>query len=334
MSKLKPYPKYKDSGVEWLGEIPEGWNLKKNKFIFKEKKETVGKKSDNYTLLSLTLNGVIHRDLDNPQGKFPAEFNSYKKVSPKDIIFCLFDIEETPRTVGRSFDTGMITGAYTVVHCNTGVNQDYIYYYYLSLDNEKRLEILYSGLRKTINKSQFFSIETPLPDKNEQDKIVAYLDKKTFIIDEYIKKLKKQIKLLKEYRQKIISQAVTCGLTKDGKLRKKPEWKEGESVPKGWQDSGVEWLGLVPKGWEVRKLKYVTRFKYGDSLSSSNRQDGDVPVYGSNGIVDYHNVSITKSPCIIIGRKGSYGKVNLSHNPCFPVKLAGLKPGASQRICV
>jgi type I restriction enzyme S subunit len=114
MSRLEKYPSYKDSGVEWLGEIPEHWKTLSNKNIFKIKQKLVGKKSSEYDLLSLTLKGIIKRDMENPQGKFPAEFDTYQEVKKGDFVFCLFDVEETPRTVGLSSFDGMITGAYTV----------------------------------------------------------------------------------------------------------------------------------------------------------------------------------------------------------------------------
>jgi type I restriction enzyme S subunit len=112
---MKKYDTYKPSGVAWLGDIPEHWEALSNKHIFKLKKNLVGKKSGDFVLLSLTLNGVIKRDMENPQGKFPAEFNTYQEVNNGDFIFCLFDVEETPRTVGLSNYDGMITGAYTVM---------------------------------------------------------------------------------------------------------------------------------------------------------------------------------------------------------------------------
>ena len=77
---MKQYDNYKNSGVEWLGEIPEHWEALSNKFIFNLNKNLVGKKSSEYDLLSLTLNGVIKRDMENPQGKFPAEFDTYQEV--------------------------------------------------------------------------------------------------------------------------------------------------------------------------------------------------------------------------------------------------------------
>ncbi|HHV6697521.1 TPA: restriction endonuclease subunit S, partial [Haemophilus influenzae] len=110
---MRRYESYKDSGVEWLGEVPSHWNLIPNKYIFKLRKNVVEKRSSEYDLLSLSLKGVIKRDMANPEGKFPAEFDTYQEVKEGDFIFCLFDVEETPRTVGLSSYHGMITGAYT-----------------------------------------------------------------------------------------------------------------------------------------------------------------------------------------------------------------------------
>lgn len=85
------------------------------------------------------------------------------------------------------------------------------------------------------------------------------------------------------------------------------------------KDSGVDWLGEIPTHWGIRKLKRICRFIYGSSLASQNRAEGKIPVYGSNGITGYHNEAITKKPCIIIGRKGSFGKVNFSEVECYPI---------------
>ncbi|NAS88769.1 restriction endonuclease subunit S [ANME-1 cluster archaeon AG-394-G21] len=86
-----------------------------------------------------------------------------------------------------------------------------------------------------------------------------------------------------------------------------------------YKDSGIEWIGEIPEHWKIVKLKRATQFLYGESLSNENRLEGKVPVYGSNGVTGYHNEAITKSPCIVIGRKGSFGKVNYSDKECFPI---------------
>jgi type I restriction enzyme S subunit len=206
---LNPNVKMKDSGVEWLGDLPEHWTLPPNKFIFNLKKELVGKQHSHFKLLSLTLNGIIERDMENPQGKFPAEFDAYQKVAKGDFVFCLFDVEETPRTVGLSDFDGMITGAYTVFSLNKVVNPKYLYYFYLNIDNDKRFRSLYKGLRNTIPKETFMAFKTFIPPLAEQIAIADYLDNQSAIVEKAIALQEHQIEKLKEYKTCLINEAVT-----------------------------------------------------------------------------------------------------------------------------
>lgn len=232
---FQKYPAYKESGVEWMGQIPAHWDMLPNKFIFKLKKNLVGKKSNQYTLLSLTLHGIIKRDMENPQGKFPAEFDTYQEVNNGDFVFCLFDVEETPRCVGLSDFDGMITGAYTVMQVGSKFDKRFLYYFYLNLDKDKRLRPLYTGLRNTISKDNFFAFKAFVPPLPEQTAIAAFLDDKTAKIDRAIAQKEKMIALLKERKQIIIQNAVTKGLDPNAKMK----------------HSGVEWIGEIPEGWEV-----------------------------------------------------------------------------------
>ncbi|MDY0364579.1 MAG: restriction endonuclease subunit S [Arcobacteraceae bacterium] len=256
MNSLKKYSSYKDSGVEWLGQIPEHWETLSNKNIFKIKQKLVGKKSSEYDLLSLTLKGIIKRDMENPQGKFPAEFNTYQEVKKGDFVFCLFDVEETPRTVGLSSFDGMITGAYTVM-TTENIDKGYLYYFYLNLDSSKRFKPLYRGLRNTIPKDSFFSFKTFIPPNEEQIKIASFLDEKTAQIDEVISQKEKLIELLKERKQIVINDAVTKGLDKDVEMT----------------DSGVEWIGKIPKHWKLLANKYVFNLKKNLVGKKSNEYD-------------------------------------------------------------
>lgn len=277
---MERYSEYKDSGVKWLGEIPSHWEPSRNKAIFRETKAVVGKYSKNFTLLSLTKKGVIVRNLDDG-GKFPAEFDTYKIVEPGDFIFCFFDVDETPRAIGLSANKGMITGAYTVLKQNTA-NSRYLYYYYLSIDNAKALKPLYSGLRKTVPLTSFMSMQIFLPPKEEQDAIVRYLDAATSKIDKAIDMQQKMIDLLNERKQIIIQNAVTKGL--DDKVEMK--------------DSGVEWIGMIPKHWEIKRLKYVMH-SYGRIGFRG---------YGTDDIVDEGQGAITLSPSNIQDSSMDYSK--------------------------
>jgi type I restriction enzyme S subunit len=263
MRKLEKYDSYKESGVEWLGEIPEHWNILANRYIFTIKKDLVGKKSSEYDLLSLTLQGIIKRDMENLQGKFPAEFDTYQEVKQGDFIFCLFDVEETPRTVGLSTYDGMITGAYTVMSVEN-MDKNYLYYFYLNLDSKKRLKPLYKGLRNTIPKDSFFSFKTFVPPKSEQTTIASFLDTKTAQIDQAIRQKEQLIELLKERRQIVINEAVTKGLN--------------PNIP--MKESGVEWIGEIPEHWEVKKLKFIikNKLKYGANESGIS-YDEELPRY-------------------------------------------------------
>lgn len=232
---MKKYEKYKDIGLAWYPYgVPSHWDIMRHKNVLTEHKELVGKNAKQYTLLSLTLNGVIIRDLSEGKGKFAKDYDKYVVVNSGDFVFCLFDVDETPRTVGLSKHYGMITGAYDVFKPH-GINSEYFYYYYLSLDNTKALKPLYSGLRKVIPYPSFMATKFPLPPREEQDQIVRYLDWQVSKINHLIYGYQKQIKLLKERRQTIIDHAATQGI--DPNVQ--------------YKDSGVNWLPKIPKHWNM-----------------------------------------------------------------------------------
>ena len=241
---MERYDEYKDSGVKWLGQIPSHWEMLAIKHILRLKKDIVGKRSSQYDLLSLTLKGVIKRDMENPEGKFPASFDSYQAVEPNDFVFCNFDNEETPRAVGLSPYKGMITGAYDVLYRNNSQLTDkYLIYYFLYIDDAKRFKPLYKGLRKTVPFDSFMSYKIPVPTSQEQNAIVAYLDTATSKIDAAIAQQQKMIDLLNERKQIIINNAVTKGLDPNVKMKA----------------SGIDWIGDIPEHWEVIRIKYLLK---------------------------------------------------------------------------
>lgn len=206
---LKKDAPMKDTGIDWIGQIPAHWEQRHNKFIFRLTKKLVGKRAPEYDLLSLTLRGIIKRDMENPEGKFPAEFDTYQEVTPGDFVFCHFDVEETPRTVGLSNYFGMITGAYTVYRPSEGVNPRFLMHFYIFADTGKKMRGMYIGLRNTIPKDSFASFKTPLPPRDEQDAIVAHIDDQSRRIDAAIALKENQITALREYKTSLINAAVT-----------------------------------------------------------------------------------------------------------------------------
>jgi type I restriction enzyme S subunit len=240
---LKPYPEYKESGLPWLGKFPAHWELIRNRALMQQQREVVGKNSADYTLLSLTLGGIIPRNMETLKGKFPAQFNTYKVVRPEDLVFCLFDIDETPRGIGHSKLNGMITGAYDVFTPKPRANVRYLYLYYLFLDEGKLLKPLYTGLRKTIRPGDFASLKTPCPKTDEQHAIVRFLDHANGRIERAIRAKKKLIALLNEQKQAIIHRAITRGLAANVPLK----------------PSGIAWLGDIPKHWKLVRAKQVAQ---------------------------------------------------------------------------
>lgn len=240
---MSGYAEYREVNLPWLKAVPAHWEIRRNKNIFTEQKEIVGERSADYTLLSLTLNGIIPRDMDGG-GKFPESFDKYKIVKNGDMAFCLFDIDETPRTVGLSGYNGMLTGAYTIMRVSN-INARFIYYYYLALDNGKMLRPLYTGLRKTININTFQSTKVPVPPREEQDQIVRFLDWKVSSINKLINIKKKEIKAIDALKRSTVSHAITRGLTADAPMKY----------------SGVKWLGDIPQRWYTVPLYAIAQVK-------------------------------------------------------------------------
>lgn len=238
---MKKYNEYIDVGLPWYPHgIPSHWSLVRHKNVLIEHKELVGENSANYTLLSLTLNGVIIRDISEGKGKFAKDYDKYVVVDEGDFVFCLFDVEETPRTVGLSKHRGMITGAYDVFKPH-GINPEYFYYYYLALDNVKALKPLYSGLRKVIPYPSFMAMKVPVPPKNEQDQIVRYLDWKVSNINRMIHGYQRQIDLLEERKRSFAFNAVTQGLQANSAKTESPlYWLE--SIPSHWDTNSIAQL--------------------------------------------------------------------------------------------
>jgi type I restriction enzyme S subunit len=263
---MNAYESYIDTQLPWISQIPSHWSLLRNKNFLQEVKETVGDNFAEFTLLSLTTKGIIPRDISSGKGKFPKDFDTYKIVKSGDMVFCLFDIDETPRTVGLSAHDGMLTGAYAVFHVS-GINSRFLYYYYLSLDEVKALRPLYSGLRKTIKTNVFLGTELPTPPREEQDQIVRYLDWQVSKINKLISARKKQIVLLKEQKQAVINEAVTKGLD--------------PAVP--MKDSGVEWIGEIPAEWSLVPLYSIAKV-----ISMTNKEDEELlSVYLDEGVIPF-----------------------------------------------
>lgn len=228
----------KDSGVEWIGEIPDDWEIIANKHLMKKVKN-IRTQYTGEDVLSLTMRGVIVRDLDNPSGKMPATFDGYQFVEAGNLLMCLFDIDVTPRCIGLIKNDGVCSPAYSQFKLGTIADASYYYYYYLNLDNTKELLHLAKNLRHSLTEEQLGAVPTVLPPMKEQQKIAFFLDEKLAQVETLIANVQKQIEKLKAYKQSLITEVVTKGID--------------PTVP--MKDSCIDWIGEMPKHWEKLRVK-------------------------------------------------------------------------------
>ena len=198
----------KESGIDWIGQIPEGWEVKKHKYIM-SKTKTLCSHYSGQKILSLTRQGVISRDVESGKGKMPASFDGYQFLTRGDLLLCLFDIDVTPRCVGVVESDGLTSPAYSRFKVSEDSSVYYYYYLFLSMDDDKVLLHLAKNLRNSLTEDDFGDIETIVPSYEEQVIIANYLNKKTLLIDKLIKLKKEQIENINKQRQTLIYDYVT-----------------------------------------------------------------------------------------------------------------------------
>lgn len=245
----------KDSGIEWIGEIPVDWSMKRVKHIFTRKNEKA--MQENPTILSLARDGVKVRDISNNEGQIAESYYNYNPVEEGDLLLNPMDLY-SGANCSISKVQGVISPAYINLKANTGVNPDF-YDYYFKVQYWLMAFFSY-GKGVSYDNRWTLSAETlmnyPVVDFSyeEQCKRADYLDRKCSQIDAIIARQQEVIEKLKAYKLSVITEAVTKGLNPD--------------VP--MKDSGVEWIGEIPEDWEVSKLKFMGHFVNGYAFPSSS----------------------------------------------------------------
>lgn len=197
----------KDSGIEWAEKVPAHWKVMQNKYIMRKVKE-ICPIYNNEDILSLTMNGVIVRDLD-AGGKMPASFNGYQIIHPGNLLMCLFDYDVTPRCIGLIKNEGLTSPAYSQFVMKNGNIPEYYYYYYLMIDFTKELLHLAKNLRHSFTEDQLGMINAPVPPIDEQIAIAEYLDKQCAEVDSIITQKHEQLAVLADYKKSVIYEYVT-----------------------------------------------------------------------------------------------------------------------------
>lgn len=239
---LKPYPKYKPSGVEWLGEVPEHWEMKKTKSIFRLITDSAPA-DNNYELLSIYTDiGVKPRKDLEEKGNKASTTDGYWKVEIGDLI--VNKLLAWMGAIGYSAYEGVTSPAYDILRPSNDIYSMYYHYLFrtkIAQQEFKRWSRGIMEMRLRLYFDELGNLFMPVPSIDEQKQIIDFLDRETARIDTLITKQQRMIELLKEKRQAVISHAVTKGLDPTVKMK----------------ESGVEWLGEVPEHWETVAIKHI-----------------------------------------------------------------------------
>lgn len=236
--------KMKDSGIEWIGQIPDDWNILPTKRFFRHTKTLAGEQVDSYERLALTMNGVIKRSKDDSEGLQPEKFDTYQVLHENELVFKLIDLANVKTSrVGLSLYNGIVSPAYIVL-INDSKDNRFFYYYFISMYyNEIFNNLGDNGVRSSLNAQDLLNVPMVNIPNDLQIRIADFLDDKCGKIDRYIEKQQQIIDKLKEYKQAVITEAVTKGLNPD--------------VP--MKDSGIEWIGMIPEHWKVMRIKNLLK---------------------------------------------------------------------------
>lgn len=232
--------KMKDSGIEWIGEIPEGWEIKYFVQLFSQvKNKNIGLREKN--LLSLSYGKIKQKSIETVGGLLPDNFEGYNIIDRNDIVLRLTDLQNDQHSlrVGLSPERGIITSAYCSIRVRGAESPNYLYYYLHTFDIAKGFYGMGSGVRQGLNWDGLKYIKILLPPQHEQDRISVFLNQKTLEIDSMLSKTISSIEEYKKLKQAVITQAVTKGVRGEREMK----------------DSGVEWIGAIPKDWEIKRLK-------------------------------------------------------------------------------
>ena len=250
--------KLKDSGVEWIGEIPEEWELRRWKYVLSERKEKNDPIITNFILSLSVENGVFpYSEKTGGGNKAKEDLSAYKVARPNDIVMNSMNI--LAGAVGLSSWLGAVSPVYYTYYSDND-RADINYYCYLFQSEQFQRSLLGLGngilikesgngklntIRMRIPSEKLNRLLIPIPPISEQQRIAKFLDEKTAIIDDIITDTKQTIAELKSYKQSLISEIVTNGINKDVKM----------------VSTEIDWIDEIPEGWEVAKIKNISKLR-------------------------------------------------------------------------
>ena len=292
---MKTYAQYKDSGISWIGRIPEHWEMKRVASFFDENKETnknlVYKKAYQFKYGSLVPKNEI-----GDEKEYEETYAKYTVLNKNDLVFNGLNLnyDFVSQRVAICPAKGIITSAYIAITPRNTIDPMFYCWLFKTMDNKKMFHGMGSGIRLTLSYAELKTQLIPVPPLEEQRSIAAYLDKKTEQLNELVAAKQKQIELLKEYKQSHIANAVTKGINSKAKMK----------------DSGIRWIGNVPEHWECSTLRKHLRFVSDkghpdEQLLSVTREQG-VIIRNTESKEENHNVIPTDLSDYKLVKKGQF----------------------------
>ncbi|SIO66989.1 type I restriction enzyme, S subunit [Bradyrhizobium erythrophlei] len=289
---LRPYAEMKASGLPWLGDVPGHWDVRRIKTLLREVDNRT--KTGEERLLSLRMRQGLVDHIDAGGKLIPAEsLVNFKIIEPGQVV--MNRMRAAAGLFGVANVRGLVSPDYAVFEPMPEAFNPYLIQAFRlpSLSAVFRAESKGLGTGESgflrLYTDRFGPIPVPYPPLDEQRLIVRLLDWHGGQTAKLIRAKKKIIALLNEQRQAIIHRAVTRGLDPNAKLK----------------PSGISWLGDVPQGWEVKRLKWAMRLQRGFDLPADKRSVGPHPVVSSGGIIDHHIEYKVEGPGVVMGRYGS-----------------------------
>ena len=278
----KCYSKYKDSGIEWIGNIPEHWDVIRDRFVFNIisgngfPEDLQGRSSGDYPFFKcsdINFTGVLAERANNYVDEEDVQGNKWSIVPRQSLMFA--KIGEALKKNHRKINKNNCLVDNNMMAISLKDDRESIKYYYFMMCLISMEWFVNPGAVPSVNVSKFRSFFIPAVNAGEQKQIECFLDRKTTQIDDLIAKKERMVELLKEERTAVINQAVTKGLDPNVEMK----------------DSGIEWLGEVPKHWEVKKLKFNSSIRFSNVDKKSNEGEQDVRL--CNYVDVYYNDCIT-----------------------------------------
>ena len=301
---VKTYDVYKDSGIAWIGKIPKKWIVGLVGKYFEEVNNPNINQEETNTL-QFKMGEIISKSKGDSKYS-PETIEAYNVVKPGTIMInglnLSFDL--ISQRVAQVREKGAITSTYLAIFPTKEIKSDYAKYLLKAYDNNKALHAMGRGLRATLSYRTFRSEPVIVPSLDEQQAIASYLDEKCSEIDSLISLQEEMISELQAYKQPVITEAVTKGLD--------------PNVP--MKDSGVEWIDIIPEGWEVLPFKSVFYTEKGLNITKADLTENGVPVLSYGQIHSKQNPGTRLNGSLFKFVPKSYLKTNpecLVQKGCF-----------------